>query len=159
MAKQSVCDRFNDVFEQIPPNATKVEKKAIEDRNRTNARIYHAVKDVLERDFSIKTMPPSPEQFPGGLKDSKEDLAKVTAILGLIHADNWQDPANGKTVPNTDDIVGTDGSIIDRRFIDAVVDAVKEYTTASKLFNNVFELMIAEAAEGVSPAPSQTSSK
>jgi hypothetical protein len=83
-----------------------------------------------------------------------KDRAQVVAILGLIHADNWEDPSNGKISPNTDDILvkgaGKDEFIvIDRRFIDAVVDAVKEYTASSDLYNNVFDLMLAEAAEGV----------
>lgn len=157
MANHNECARFNDVHEEPGNQTSDEERKKLVERNEENARIYAAVREVLEKDFAIKSMPQKPEQFPGGLKG--KELAQISAILGIIHADNWKDPSNGKKSPNTDDIVGEGGTVIDRRFIDAVVDAIKEYTAASDLFNNVFELMIAEAAEGVSPARSPGSSK
>jgi hypothetical protein len=153
MATQVECKHFNDVYEKppevIPKNPASVEAhRLVVERNDRNAKIYGAVQAVLENNFKI-VLPDKAEDFPGKLEGT--DLAKAVAILGLIHADNWQDPSNGKTVPTSEDLSGKDG-VIDRRFIDAVVDAVKEYTTASDLYNNVFKLMIAEAAEGPSAA-------
>jgi len=165
MATQVECKHFNDIYEKPPKvgqgGVTQKEHDAIVDRNKRNSKIYYAVATVLEKNFKT-VLPATPEQFPGGLKD--DELAKASAILGLILADNWQDPSNGKTIANADDMTdknlkdenGKDG-VIDRRFIDAVVDAVKEYTTASDLYNNVFKLMVAEAAEG--PSATATSSK
>ncbi|MEO8551202.1 MAG: hypothetical protein ABI678_14565 [Kofleriaceae bacterium] len=154
MATQPECKHFNDIYEKPPKlngdnPSSKKDHDAVVDRNNRNARIYRAVAVVLEKNFKT-ILPDKPEDFPGKLED--QDLAKASAILGLILADNWQDPSNGKTLANADDLPGKDG-VIDRRFIDAVVDAVKEYTTASDLYNNVFKLMIAEAAEGPSAAP------
>jgi hypothetical protein len=156
MATQVECKHFNDIYEKppkpVPGNpSSERDHQGLIDRNLRNAKIYRAVAVVLEKNFKT-VLPAEPEHFPGDLKDN--DLAKASAILGLIHADNWQDPSNGKTLANADDLPGKDG-VIDRRFIEAVVDAVKEYTSASDLYNNVFKLMIAEAAEGFSPpAPS-----
>jgi hypothetical protein len=141
------CEKYPDIYES-PPDKPAFERERIEERNKRNANIYMAIKAVLEKDFGIKTMPPEPDKFPGGLKG--KELAQVTAILGIIHADNWEDPSNGKSEANTDDSF-VDGKVIDRRFVDAVVEAVKEYTASSDLYNNVFTLMLAEAAEGVSP--------
>lgn len=157
MANNNDCDVFNDVYEKPRDNAPKAELDALKARNDLNARIYFAVKKVLEKNFSITGMPPDPEKFPGGLKG--DPLAQVAAILGIIHADNWQDPSNGKTSPNTDDMQADDKHVIDRRFIDAVVDAVKSYTSSSDLYKKIFHLMVAEAGQGVSPAPSSPKEK
>ena len=150
MASHDECEKYPDIYQT--PKGSKDEVAKITAENLKNERIYMAVKHVLESDFDFKTLPPEPVAFPGMLKG--KDRAQVVAILGLIHADNWEDPSNGKISPNTDDILvkgaGKDEFIvIDRRFIDAVVDAVKEYTASSDLYNNVFDLMLAEAAEGV----------
>jgi hypothetical protein len=157
MANESVvCVKYPDIFEIPGPDLSEEERRKITERNERNARIYAGVKAVLEKDFGIKTMPPDPQQFPGTLQG--KNLSQVTAILGIIQADNWEDPANGKTLPNADDIL-VNGKVIDRRFVDAVVEAVKEYTAASDLYNNVYTLMVAEASEGSSPARPPTSTK
>jgi len=151
MANNDDCEKYPDIYQA--PKGSAEERAKIEAQNHKNERIYMAIKHVLEKDFDFKALPADPVSFPGTLKG--KDRAQVAAIVGVIHADNWEDPSNGKASPNSDDIVvrgaGKDESfVIDRRFIDAVVDAVKEYTAASDLYNNVFELMLAEAAEGVS---------
>ena len=151
MANQDECEKYPDIHQT--PTGSPEERAKIEATNLKNERIYMAVKHVLESDFDFNGVPHDPTSFPGTLKG--KDRAQVAAILGLIHADNWEDPSNGKISPNTDDLLvkgaGKDEFfVIDRRFIDAVVDAVKEYTASSDLYNNVFELMLAEAAEGVS---------
>lgn len=150
MANQDECERYPDIYQT--PKGSKDEIAKINAENLKNERIYMAVKHVLESDFDFKSLPQDPQTFPGTLKG--KDKSQVVAIIGLIHADNWEDPTNGKSSPNTDDVLikgaGKDEHfVIDRRFIDAVVDAVKEYTGSSELYNNVFDLMLAEAAEGV----------
>lgn len=151
MAEQ--CLQYHDIYEEIPSGASDQEAQAIKDRNQKNGRLYKAVRYVLKQNFDLKdTLPEEPKSFATA-KLSDTDRAQFIAILGIIHADNWDDPRNGKDRPSTDDVVYPGHSaetafVIDRRFIDAVVEAVKEYTAASKLFNNVYKLMRDEATEG-----------
>ena len=155
MANNSDCDKFPDIYDPLPIPEPPPTDPA-QHRFKQQQAIYRAVKTVLENDFKFKDIPNEPKDFPGKL--TGDALARVCAIFGIINADNWQDPSNGKTKPNTDDVQldGTTGPVIDRRFIDAVVDAVKEYTSSAGLFNDVFTLMQAEAAMG---APTATNSK
>lgn len=88
---------------------------------------------------------------------------QFVAILGLIHADNWDDPSNAKIRESADDLVDRGDEktkqpmIIDRRFVDAVVEAVKEYTASSQLFHKVYGLMRTEALKGFTrKSPSST---
>lgn len=149
MASNDQCEKYPDIYQT--PQGSKDEIDKIKAENLKAERIYTAVKHVLENDFDFKTLPPDPQSFPGALKG--KDKAQAVAIIGMIRAE-WEDPSNGKSIPNTDDLLvklpGKDEYIvIDRRFVDSVVDAVKEYTASSDLFNNVFDLMLAEAAGGV----------
>lgn len=156
------CEDYPDIFEEPKANATAEERARFKEKNDSRERIYLAVRDVLRKDFGISGIPEEPQNFKGStMKD--EDRAQFTAILGLILADNWDDPTNGKTEPGADDRMHRGDAknerfVIDRRFIEAVVDAVKEYTASSELFNKVFKLMRAEAAEGLNkprtPSPS-----
>jgi hypothetical protein len=153
MANQNECEKYPDIYQT--PTGSKEEVDRIKRENEKNERIYMAIKSVLETDFDFKALPPDPQSFPGGLKGKEK--AQVVSIVGLIKTE-WEDPSNGKFSPNTDDAVvkgaGKDEYfVIDRRFIDSVVDAVKEYTSSSDLFNNVFDLMLAEAAGGVPATP------
>ena len=155
------CKDFYDIYDSSgdkkeghpEPKLTDEERAALKDKNDRNEKLYRAVAEILKEDFKI-VLPPDPKQFPGSLKG--EALAQAVAILGIIQADNWQDPANGKTSPNSEDRPIGKHDVIDRRFIDAVVDAVKEYTSSSHLYNRVFELMLAEAAQGVQAQPTTT---
>ncbi|MFT3696810.1 MAG: hypothetical protein QM831_26955 [Kofleriaceae bacterium] len=155
------CKIYNDVYEK-PPEKDSERKlsdhdlELLNERNKANAKLYRASVKVLKDDFGI-VLPQEPTQFPGTLTGN--ELARAVAVLGIIHADNWQDPSNGKTIANSDDFIADDKTVIDRRFIDAVVDAVKEYTAQSALYNNVFKLMSAEAAEGSASAPPAQKSK
>jgi hypothetical protein len=161
MAEQ--CVQFPDIFEQIPKGTPKDERKIIEERNAKNERLYKAVRYILKTNFDLKDqIPAEPEDFAGAQLSSTE-RAQFVAILGIIQADNWDDPRNGKDKPSVDDayVRGDKGEaafVIDRRFIDAVVEAVKEYTASSKLFNNVYELMRDVAGPDRSPAESARSS-
>jgi hypothetical protein len=151
MAEQ--CLQYQDIHEEIPSGASADEVRAIKKRNEKNERLYKAVRYVLKHNFDLKdAIPEDPKSFATA-KLSDGDRAQFIAILGLIQADNWDDPRNGKERPSTDDAMYPGHSVetsfvIDRRFIDAVVEAVKEYTAASKLFNNVYKLMRDEATEG-----------
>jgi hypothetical protein len=153
------CEEYPDIYRPIPPGTPSDEAKKIETQNEVNERLYLAVRYVLRRDFDLKdAIPAEPKSFPGKLSD--EDKAQFVGILGLIHADNWEDPSNGKRAPGPDDVlVRGDGKnetfVIDRRFIDSVVDAVKEYTASSELFNNVYKLMREEAGTGPDAKPRQ----
>jgi hypothetical protein len=155
MANNSDCDTFPDIYDPLPnPEPPATDPAQV--RYKQQQAIYRAVKKVLEDDFKFKDIPNEPKDFPGKL--TGDNLSRVCAIFGIINADNWLDPSNGKIKPNTDDVQldGVNGPVIDRRFIDAVVDAVKEYTSSAALFNDVFTLMQAEAAKG---APTASNSK
>jgi hypothetical protein len=147
MANKDDCDKFPDIYQKLP-NPAPPENDPVRIRHDQQVARYRAIKAVLENDFNFKDLPHDAVDFPGKLQG--DDLARVCAIFGIINADNWQDPSNGKVKPNADDIQldGANGPVIDRRFIDAVVDAVKEYTSSSTLYNHVFSLMTAEAAKG-----------
>jgi hypothetical protein len=151
MAEQ--CLQFQDIYEEIPSGASAEESKAIKKRNEKNERLYKAVRYVLKNNFDLKDQIPEDPKAFATARLADGDRAQFIAILGLIQADNWDDPRNGKDRPSTDDVMYPGHSaetsfVIDRRFVDAVVEAVKEYTAASKLFNNVYKLMRDEAAEG-----------
>jgi hypothetical protein len=156
------CLQFQDIHEEIPSGASEDTKIAIKARNAKNDRLYKAVRWVLKKNFDVKdAIPEDPKSFATA-KLADADVAQFIAILGLIKADNWDDPRNGKDKPSVDDIMFRGSSaetsfVIDRRFIDAVVEAVKEYTAASDLFNNVYKLMRDEAAEGFGKPKSHAS--
>jgi hypothetical protein len=153
MAEQ--CLQFRDIYEheETPSGASPDEIKAIKARNEENERVYKAVRYVLKHNFDLKdAIPEDPKSFATA-KLADADVAQFIAILGLMKADNWSDPRNGKVKASVDDLTypghSTETSfVIDRRFVDTVVEAVKEYTAASKLFNNVYKLMRDEANEG-----------
>lgn len=149
------CMQFQDIHEGIPDGTSEEMTKTIKRRNKKNARLYRAVRHVLKHNFDLKdAVPEHPKDFAqASSKLNPDDTSQFIAILGLIKADNWDDPSNGKEKPSPDDLMHTGPGddmtfVIDRRFVDAVVEAVKEYTAASKLFNNVYKLMRDEAAEG-----------
>jgi len=151
MAEQ--CLQYQDIHEEFPSGASEEVRQAIHDRNEKNARLYRAVRWVLKKNFDVKdAIPEDPKSFATA-KLADPDVAQFIAILGIIKADNWDDPSNGKEAPSSDDLMFRGASpkasfVIDRRFVNAVVEAVKEYTASSDLFNNVYKLMRDEAAEG-----------
>lgn len=146
------CEEYPDIYRPIPSGTPKDEAAKQKAQNDKHERLYLAVRHVLKRDFDFKDrIPEEPQNFPGQLSD--KDKAQFVSILGIIHTE-WEDPTNGKDLPGPDDVLvrgdaRNETFVIDRRFIDSVVDAVKEYTSSSELFNNVFKLMREEAAEGL----------
>lgn len=72
------------------------------------------------------------------------DHIKFLAVYGLMKADNW-DPAGGRTQPGPDDLRlnlgGGKFEIVSRPFADALVGAVKEYTSAADLYRNTYEFL------------------
>jgi hypothetical protein len=145
------CLQFNDVFE-VPSGSDEDQKNATK-RNERNDKLYRAVRYVLKTNFDLKdNIPEDPKSFATAqLPDT--DRAQFIGILGLIQADNWTDPSNGKIKQSPDDLFYRGATletsfVIDRRFVDAVVEAVKEYTASSKLFNNIYKLMRDEAVAG-----------
>lgn len=151
MAEQ--CLQYQDIHEEIPSGASEDVRHTIQLRNEKNDRLYRAVRWVLKKNFDVKdAIPEDPKSFATA-KLADSDVAQFIAIIGLIKADNWDDPTNGKDSPSSDDLMfrgpnAKTSFVIDRRFVNAVVEAVKEYTAASDLFNNVYKLMRDEAAEG-----------
>ena len=156
MAQQE-CEVFPDIFKPIPSGTPKDVSDKLKKENDRAERLYLAVRLVLQRDFDFgERVPEEPKDFPGKLQTKEK--AQFVGILGIILADNWEDPTNGKDLPGPDDIVVRGDSknenfVVDRRFIDAVVDAVKEYTASSDLYNNVYDLMRDEASRGLEPRP------
>lgn len=179
---EPVCLHFHDIYEN-PKDKPKDLQKEIRRRNFNNELIYKAVRYVLKNDFDLFKsaaassttptcmIPVEPSDFaPEKLSDNER--VQFIGILGILQADNWEDPRNGKEKPSLDDVfvAGDDAGstappdggpaitrfVIDRRFIDAVVEAVKEYTASSKLWSNVYQMMRAEASEGSDEARTST---
>ena len=150
------CLQFQDIHERYPSkDPPKEVRDAVDERNRKNHLVYRAVRWVLTKNFHLNAaIPEKPQDFAtAATKLPPADVTQFTAILGLMRADNWDNPTNGKTKASEDDLTyrgaNEDTSfVIDRRFVDAVVEAVKEFTAASDLFNNVYTLMRDEATEG-----------
>ncbi|MBX3160374.1 MAG: hypothetical protein KF773_30700 [Deltaproteobacteria bacterium] len=155
------CLQFHDIWEK-PSGQTGEAKDKLDERNAVSAKLYRAVRFVLRANFHLSdTVPEEPDAFATAhLGDA--DRAQFVGILGLIRADNWTDPTNGKTRPSTDDLyfrghTEKQSFVIDRRFVDAVVEAVKEYTANSALFHNVYKLMRDEALAGFDNKPKAVS--
>jgi hypothetical protein len=141
MANDRQCDLFPDIWQPVlekhdPNHATVVEQ------NRRHGRIYRAARQILVNDFSAsEKIPHEPHEFPGNegvLTDAQ--ITFMAAVHGILLADDW-DPSMGKSVPASDDLqlqIGSETMVIDRRFVDAVVAAVQEYTSRAALFNQCF---------------------
>jgi hypothetical protein len=143
-SKDKDCEEFPDIYKRAPDNATKAQREQIKRQNELHERMYWAVRYVLQKDFGFQIdLPEHPRDFPGNLDD--RERAQFAAIYGILLADNYQDPSLGKSKPVGDDIIikapeGAQQStiLIARRFADAVVAAVQEYTARAQLFNKVF---------------------
>jgi hypothetical protein len=146
------CLQYPDIYEELPGDATELMKE----KHAGKVRVYRAVRHVLKENFNLGgSIPEDPKGFATAApKLPRADVAQFAGILGLIKADNWEDSTNSKAKPSADDLTypNVEKFVIDRRFVEAVVEAVKEYTAASKLFNKVYDLMHDEAAKGLKPA-------
>lgn len=155
MTDDSMCDSFPDIYQQPPPPGDPNYDKIVR-ANEAHRKVYQAARYILINDFRPGlAIPLLPQDFPGNVGDlSEAEIAMVTAVHGMLISDNW-DPTMGKSKPSQGDLtIDVNGSrmVVDRRFIDATVAAVKEYTSENDLFNQCFELLKTEA-ETKPPGP------
>jgi hypothetical protein len=136
------CPSFPDIFQPTPHGASAEERKRIKRLNDERERVYRAVRHVLESNFGFRdALPAEPKDFPGSV--DANGTARFCAVYGQLLADNWNDPSLGRSTALADDLIvsggaGQDAVIVSRRFVDAVVEAVKEHAAHAKLFLNVF---------------------
>jgi hypothetical protein len=136
------CPKFPDIFESLQ-GVPEGKKEEVRQRNEQRERVYRAVRHLLKEHFGFDDgAPPEPRQFPSA-RMNEAQIARFTAVYGQMVADNWTDPSLGRPVPGTDDIEIDGGSnspriVVARRFIDAVVEAVQDYTANADLFKKVY---------------------
>ncbi len=150
----TTTDPFPDVHDQPLPypegDVPDPRNQPTKDANALHDRVYEAVMYILTTDFQFlgDGTPPSRASFPGSLTDDEQAL--FLAVYGLLLADNW-DPTAGKTVPGSDDtVIPETKHFIVRRFVDATVAAVQEYTSNAPLFRDVFGLLEGRAYDAAS---------
>lgn len=151
MSQGQGCVEYPDIYRNTPDNATQAQQEAITRENATHEVLYKAVRYILRTDFGMTSVPFEPKDFPGQL--SADEQTRFVAIYGLLLADNYDSPSMGRTVPMADDLVIARDTeqpakatiLVTRRFADAVVSAVKEFTAVSELHTKVFGLLREEA--------------
>jgi hypothetical protein len=156
--KTPACVEVGDIYRTVDPSLPKDEQAQITAQNAVNRRIYLAIAHILKQDFDVQNLPADPAAFCQ-LPDTNPDKARYAAIHGLMLADNYSDPSMGKTTEaDGDDSVPDPATgeviVIAKRFSDAVVLAVQEYTQRSKLFHTVFGFLQDEARESNKTLPS-----
>ena len=118
--------------------------QAIADNRRKDV-MYRAIRYILINNFRFTDrLPTRIENFPGNLKT--EEIAQYLAIHGLMLADNYNDATLGKDHRSPDDTPVDEHDarrsfFIARRFLDAVVKAVQEYSAQAELFQKVYGLL------------------
>jgi hypothetical protein len=146
------CQAFPDIC-PVDPNTSGLsdeERARLKVENQRKEMMYRAIRHTLVNDFGLKGLPATVDKFPGNL--SKEHVAQYLAVHGLLLADNYTDPTLGKDRAVGDDIVvpahdPKKSFFIARRFLDAVVKAVQEYTAQAPLFQRVYDLINEEGAQ------------
>jgi hypothetical protein len=157
MAHNPACDSFPDIW-QDPGPITDPNHDAVVKANELHGKVYKAARYILVSDFNAPpVIPEAPEDFPGNpgqLTDSQ--IAMMATVHGVLTADD-REPTMGKLKPvpgNGDlyiDVGGGAQIVVDKRFVDATVAAVKEYTTQAPLFNKCFDELKAESVQGGAP--------
>jgi hypothetical protein len=147
------CDQFPDIY-QTPPPKDDPEYENVKAANELHEKVYKASRYILVNNFSPplkQKIPEEPKDFPGNpgtLTD--QEIAMMASVHGLLIADNWE-PTMGKLRPAPGDLNidlgGNRMMVVDRRFVEATVAAVQEYTSQSKLFDRAFEQLKAEAVQ------------
>src|SRR5262249_22508436 len=146
------CQAFPDVCPADPyaPGLSEEDRARVQADNQRKDLMYRAIRYILLNNFEFKGLPATVDRFPGNLH--KDHVAHYVAVHGLLLADNYTDPTLGKDRASGDDVIVTDHDpkkafFITRRFLDAVVKAVQEYTAQAQLFQNVFDLMNEEGTQ------------
>jgi len=143
---------FPDVYRTPPDDATDAERKTIQAENDLHQKLYTAVAYILVNDFRFnKDIPPQASGFPGSLADLEQSF--FLGVYGLLLADNWTQPSLGRTNPGQDDIQLPGGDVVTKRFVDATVGAVQEYTSNALLFTNVFGFLTSSGGAAYSTQP------
>lgn len=146
------CDPFPDLYRSVPADATDAERKAIQDEDDLHQKLYTAVAYILVNDFRFnEAIPPQASGFPGTLGDAEQ--AFFLGVYGLLLADNWKQPSLGRTSPGQDDLQLPGGDVVTRRFVDATVGAVQEYTSNAALFTSVFGFLKGSGAPSSGTQP------
>lgn len=150
------CDQFPDIW-RCPPDKHDPDHDQVVAANRLHGRVYRAARHILVKDFcGSPLLPDDPQRFPGNPGQlTNSQIAQMAAVHGLLLADDWE-PSMGKTKPNSEDLLIHDGGesmVVDRRFVDAVVSAVQEYTSRAQLFNKCFEFLRLQGMQSPDPAP------
>jgi len=163
MAHKIQCDQFPDIW-QDPPDSKDPQFKTIERQNDLHGRIYRAARTIMVKDFCASTqLPEDPKDFPGNHGQlTSSQIAQMAAVHGILLADGW-DPSMGKTSASGDDLLidagGGKHMVVDRRFIDAVVAAVQEYTSRAALFNSCFTFLQQEGKKTTTTAETTLAQK
>jgi hypothetical protein len=165
------CYKFPDIWlDLIPAPADKDSQRIRKEEKERRARVYAATLSVLTNNFCVHdvNIPVHPQDFeydtdkadsakhPATAKKYKQDILEMASIIGLLLGGGWEDPSMGKTKPVDGDLEAKtwDGNpfVADRRFVDAVVAAVKEYTAYETvkagtvgLFARTFDLLVQKA--------------
>jgi hypothetical protein len=132
------CGVFPDIYEAFvaPKNLPDEQKHALQ----------------ITTKFGFPTaLPDRPEHFATAAL-AETDRIKFAAIYGLMLVRNMTDPEVGQFAASSDDVVLSEEWDVDhkrfrfiaRRFVEAVVDAVQEYTSRAGLFQRVYGFLKAE---------------
>jgi hypothetical protein len=145
------CQGFPDLCLKDTKGLPREERARVEEQNRTKDLMYRAIRYILVKDFGFSDdLPVTVSGFPGQLSDAL--IAQYLAVHGLMLADNYTSATMGKDHPSTDDVQVPDPDparsfFIARRFVDAVVSAVQEYTGRAPLFQKIYKLLKDEGAQ------------
>ncbi|XXF81318.1 hypothetical protein P2318_16625 [Myxococcaceae bacterium GXIMD 01537] len=154
----------NEVYPDIFTDPSKVpasEQPAVLQKNEERRRLYLATRFLLGRHFAIPEshLPENPADFPPPLSGPITAEQKLTflGVYGLLQAKNFVDPSMGRNpnVPAGPDDLSIDiplpvtevkllrlGSlIIVPRFVEAMVESVKEFTAHRALFDRILPVL------------------
>lgn len=162
-AKGNAMNSCTEIYPDIYTDPSKVpvsEQPAVRLKNEDRRRLYFAVRFLLGRHFAIPESytPERPADFPPSLSGPITGDQKLTfiGVYGLLQAKNMVDPSLGRNPnvpPGPDDIAIDLPALEDKpkstlviapRFVDAMVESVKEFTEYRKLFERSMPVLQTE---------------
>jgi hypothetical protein len=147
------CDQFPDIFEHQSDGATPQEIQTLNENNQRRQNLYSAVQYLLTNRFAFNGTLPDKTADLEGQDETITDFPTLIGTYGMLLADNFTDPAMGKTVFGPDDLrtkvlipqVVPDPNggpakplNIARTFVDEMVSVVQEFQSSRALFTNVY---------------------